>query len=151
MLIEGRWRVTMADVDGAGIIYYGSPLRWSETLFGDWLEQLGHPISAMLASGEATPAVSLNVTYRSMLRLDDHCRLQLAPAAVKTNSFTLRCSIWGPRSDQAAVEVVVTHAYVSYKRVGPGDVPRAEKRPLPSWLVNALQSCGATRDEGGHL
>ena len=141
----------MADVDGAGIIYYGSPLRWSETLFGDWLEQLGHPISTMLASGEATPVVNLGVTYRSMLRLDDHCRLQLAPAAVTTNSFTLRCSIWGPRTDQTAVDVLVTHAYVTYRRLDPTDAPRVEKRALPSWLANALDASGTNKEEGDHL
>lgn len=39
MLIERTWRVTMADVDAAGIIYYASPMRWSEGLLGDWLRQ----------------------------------------------------------------------------------------------------------------
>ena len=66
MLIERSWRVTMADVDAAGIIYYASPLRWAEVLLGDWLEQSGHSIAAMLGAGEATPVVgeSTEAAYR---------------------------------------------------------------------------------------
>ena len=57
MLIERSWRVTMADVDAAGIIYYASPLRWAEVLLGDWLEQTGHSIATMLGGNEAIPVV----------------------------------------------------------------------------------------------
>jgi YbgC/YbaW family acyl-CoA thioester hydrolase len=149
VLKEARWRVTMADVDGAGIIYYASPLRWCENLFSGWLDELGHPISAMLARGEATPVVGLNVTYRSMLSLDDHCRLRLAASAVKRSSFTLCCSVWGPRTDKVAVEVLVTHAFVSYRRPPPEGLPEAVTQPLPSWLAEALSGC-ATTEDGGH-
>ena len=45
----------MADVDAAGIIYYASPLRWAEVLLGDWLEQSGHSIAAMLGGRRGDP------------------------------------------------------------------------------------------------
>lgn len=53
MLIERGWRVAMADVDAAGVIYYGSPPRWAEMLLGDWLDGLGHSPAA----GRRPPAV----------------------------------------------------------------------------------------------
>lgn len=139
MLIDGRWRVTMADVDAAGIIYYATPLRWAEVLLGDWLEELGHPISSMLASQVATPCVGVKVHYRSLLSLDDHCRLQLSTERIGTTSFTVRCDVRGPRHEQVAVETVATHAYVTYSHPTSANGLSAKKQPLPPWLRKGLQ------------
>jgi YbgC/YbaW family acyl-CoA thioester hydrolase len=140
VLIERHWRVTMADVDAAGIIYYASPLRWTEVLLGDWLEQSGHPIKAMLAAHQATPVVGVQVRYQAPLSLDDHCRLCLHAQRIGTTSFTTRCDIWGPRTDRAAVEVEVTHAFAAYSPPGDGGGAVIEKQALPPWLREALQA-----------
>ena len=143
MLTRRSWRVTMADVDAAGIIYYASPLRWAEVLLGDWLEQAGHSISAMLGGGEAIPVVGVEVRYRAPLSLDDHLRLRLSAQRVGTTSFTTRCDVWGPRGEaDPAVEVAVTHAFGGYAppRAGQGAV--VTKQALPPWLRDALAAGG---------
>lgn len=146
MLIERSWRVTMADVDAAGIIYYASPLRWAEVLLGDWLAQSGHSISAMLGGNEAIPVVGVQVRYRAPLSLDDHLRLRLSAQRIGTTSFTTRCDVWGPRGEHPAVEVAVTHAFGGYAppRAGQGAV--VTKQALPPWLREAL---AAGRDSDG--
>lgn len=146
MLIERSWRVTMADVDAAGIIYYASPLRWAEMLLGDWLDQWGHSIAAMLDTGEAVPVVGVEVRYRAPLGLDDHLRLGLSSQRIGTTSFTTRCDAWGPRAGHPAVEVVVTHAFVSYAPPRPGQGAVVTKQSLPPWLRKAL---AAERDSEG--
>lgn len=138
MLIERSWRVTMADVDAAGIIYYASPLRWAEVLFGDWLEESGHSIAAMLGAGEATPVVGVEVRYRAPLGLDDHLRLGLSAQRIGNTSFTTRCDVWGPRAEHPAVEVVVTHAFGGYAPPRPGQGAVVSKQALPPWLRKAL-------------
>ena len=138
MLIERSWRVTMADVDAAGIIYYASPLRWAEVLLGDWLEQSGHSIAAMLGAGEATPVVGVEVRYRAPLGLDDHLRLGLSAQRIGHTSFTTRCDVWGPRAEQPAVEVVVTHTFGGYAPPRPGQGAVVSKQALPPWLRKAL-------------
>src|ERR1700685_2786335 len=101
----------MADVDAAGIIYYASPLRWAEVLLGDWLEESGHGIAAMLGAGEATPVVAVEVRSRAPPGLDDPLRLGLSAQRIGHTSFTIRCDVWGPRAEHPAVQVVVTHAF----------------------------------------
>jgi YbgC/YbaW family acyl-CoA thioester hydrolase len=143
VLIERSWRVTMADVDAAGIIYYASPLLWAEVLLGDWLEQSGHSIAAMLGGNEAIPVVAVEARYRAPLSLDDHLRLRLSAQRVGTTSFTTRCDVWGPRGEEdPAVEVTVTHAFGGYAppRAGQGAV--VTKQALPPWLRNALAAGG---------
>jgi YbgC/YbaW family acyl-CoA thioester hydrolase len=138
VLIERSWRVTMADVDAAGIIYYASPLRWAEVLLGDWLEQSGHSIAAMLGGNEAIPVVGVEVRYRAPLSLDDHLRLGLSAQRIGNTSFTTRCDVWGPRTEQPAVEVVVTHAFGGYAPPRPGQGAVVSKQALPPWLRKAL-------------
>jgi len=138
VLIERSWRVTMADVDAAGIIYYASPLRWAEVLLGDWLEQAGHSISAMLGAGEAIPVVGVEVRYRAPLGLDDHLRLGLSAQRIGNTSFTTRCDVWGPRTGQPAVEVAVTHAFGGYAPPRSGQGAVVSKQALPPWLRKAL-------------
>ena len=138
VLIERDWRVTMADVDAAGIIYYASPLRWAEVLLGDWLEQSGHSISALLAAHQATPVVGVQVRYAAPLGLDDHCRLRLSTKRIGTTSFTTRCDVQGPRGDRAAVEIEVTHAFAAYSHSPPGGGAAIEKQELPAWLREGL-------------
>lgn len=136
----------MADVDAAGIIYYASPLRWAEVLLGDWLEQSGHSISALLGRNEAIPVVGVEVRYRAPLSLDDHLRLRLSAQRIGTTSFTTRCDVWGPRGEHPVVEVAVTHAFGGYAppRAGQGAV--VTKQALPPWLRKAL---AAGRDSDG--
>ena len=146
MLIERSWRVTMADVDAAGIIYYASPLRWADMLLGDWLEQSGHSIAAMLDTGEAVPVVGVEVRYRAPLGLDDHLRLRLSPQRIGTTSFTTRCDAWGPRAEHPAVEVAVTHAFGGYAPPRPGQGAVVTKQPLPPWLREALAAGSDSED-----
>jgi YbgC/YbaW family acyl-CoA thioester hydrolase len=147
VLTERPWRVTMADVDAAGIIYYASPLRWAEVLLGDWLDQAGHSLATMLGGGEAIPVVGVEVRYRAPLGLDDHLRLRLSAQRVGTTSFTTRCDVWGPRGEEdPAVEVAVTHAFVGYAPPRAGQSAVVTKQALPPWLRNALAAGG---DSGG--
>ena len=146
MLIERSWRVTMADVDAAGIIYYASPLRWAEVLLGDWLEQSGHSIAVMLGGNEAIPVVGLEVRYRAPLGLDDHLRLGLSAQRIGNTSFTTRCDVWGPRTEQPAVEVVVTHAFGGYAPPRPGQSAVVSKHALPPWLRKALAEGSDSED-----
>jgi YbgC/YbaW family acyl-CoA thioester hydrolase len=138
VLIERSWRVTMADVDAAGIIYYASPLRWAEMLLGDWLDQAEHSLATMLGAGEAIPVVGVEVRYRAPLGLDDHLRLRLSAQRAGTTSFTTRCDVWGPRAEHPAVEVVVTHAFGGYAPPRPGQGAVVSKQALPPWLRKAL-------------
>jgi YbgC/YbaW family acyl-CoA thioester hydrolase len=146
VLIERSWRVTMADVDAAGIIYYASPLRWAEVLLGDWLEQSGHSIAGLLGANEAIPVVAVEVRYRAPLGLDDHLRLQLSAQRIGTTSFTTRCDVWGPHDGHPAVEVAVTHAFGGYAPPRPGQGAVVSKRALPPWLRKALAAGGDSEE-----
>jgi acyl-CoA thioester hydrolase len=70
-LVTGRFLVAMADTDATRVIYYGTPLRWAERLVTTWLVEVGFPTSDALQTGRGLPAVHVEVTYLSPLRLDE--------------------------------------------------------------------------------
>jgi YbgC/YbaW family acyl-CoA thioester hydrolase len=149
MLYTERCLVTMADVDAAGIIYFASPLRWAEKTYTQWIHDLGHPHRQLFSEGIATPAVNVNVDYRSHLSLDDEIRLELTAARIGTTSFTLRLEAFveqygaprlGPHDAAAAVEVRTTHVFSRYMHPSYDRDARTVKQPLPQWLRTALEA-----------
>ncbi len=131
----------MADCDAAGIIYYASPLRWAERLFGEWLAAAGHPISSMLTAGVATPAVDVQVSYRSPLGLDDQVELEFRAERIGRTTFTTRCDALREGDHSLAVEVHSTFVYARFAAPGPaGTEATIEPTTLPDWLVQALTS-----------
>jgi acyl-CoA thioester hydrolase len=140
VLFSDRFIVAMADVDAAGIIYFGSPVRWAERMYTTWVRALGHPTRMMFSEGIATPAVNLGVNYRSHINLDDECRLDLTAAKIGTTSFTLRCECFVGDADTAAVEVRTTHVYARFMHPSYTEAAHTEKQPLPDWLRTSLEA-----------
>ena len=125
-------RVVMADVDGAGILYYATPYRWAEEMFTGWLHELGHPVSDVLAAGQGCPAVSSCASYARALSLDMVVECTLAPDHLGTTSFGVRMRVMVADSSRPAVEVANRHVW---GRMGPAGF---EPGPVPDWLRERL-------------
>lgn len=127
-----EYRVKMADVDAASIIYFASPLRWKEMIFTNWLADIGHPLREMLDGGAGCPCVECSVRYRYPLRLDDVIRLELVATHVGRSSIGLRVSATTSK-DVLAVEVNTRNVWTDFQSDGP-----MSSRPMPEWLRSAL-------------
>jgi acyl-CoA thioester hydrolase len=130
-----RFRVTMADTDAAGLIYYAAPLRWAERLLMELLRQCGLPISGMLREGHGTPVVKAEVDYQHPLRLDDVVDGTLHARAVGRRSFTLESRFCPVPNSEPAVAVTTTMVYASGLTDG-----RVRAEPLPSPLAARLRA-----------
>lgn len=64
-------RVIFGDTDAAGIVYYGTYLRYFEAARGELLRAHGIPLKALLAEGFRLPIVDVAVRYRAPLVYDD--------------------------------------------------------------------------------
>lgn len=124
-------RVTMADVDAAGILYFASPYRWLEEHVTGWLIDCHHPLSELLKGGYAFPCVSSSASYSAPVRVDDILNVTLHPLHIGRTSFAVgaRCQ----RADGAhVVSVAAWHVWVEF-----GESPLS--MPLPPWLRNGLE------------
>jgi YbgC/YbaW family acyl-CoA thioester hydrolase len=131
VLATASRRVTMADTDAAGIIYFASPLRWVEEMFSGWFVEIGHPFSVLLPEGLATPAVSIRADYSSPLALDELIDLEMLASHVGVSSFAVHAVVTRRGDAQPALSLTVHHVFGRLNR-GPGAkfVPEV----LPEWL-----------------
>jgi acyl-CoA thioesterase FadM len=127
-LQDARLRVAMADVDAAGILYFATPYRWQELLFTGWMHAIGHPVSALLESGNGCPAVRSSCEYLRPLRLDDFVRCELACEDAGRTSFEIGMLGYHEASGELAVQTATRHVWVE----------NGVAAPMPDWLRAAL-------------
>lgn len=131
-MYSNRFRVAMADTDAAQVIYFGAPIRWSESLFASWLAESWMAVSTMIEAGFGMPAVHVEVSYEGPLKLDEWVVGELRLAKRSSRSVTWRCEFFSERRNERAVEVLVTQTYVQRGEARPS------ARPLPEELVALL-------------
>jgi acyl-CoA thioester hydrolase len=130
------FHVTMGDVDAAGVLYFGAPLRWLDRLMGAWMREIGLPISGLLARGEGAPAVHTETDYRSPLRLDDPVEAVLSHLGHGRTSYTLGAEFSHAEAIKPAVEVRFTAVWASHE-VRDGEATM-RSTPLPDQLLRAF-------------
>jgi 4-hydroxybenzoyl-CoA thioesterase len=132
VLAREHYRVAMADVDAAGVLYYAAPYRWRERVFTNWLAAVGWPLRTMLESGHSCPCVESSARYLAPVRLDDELELSLVAARIGHRSFGDRME---GRTVDGRLVVEVSAALVWVEMDGSG---AARARPLPPGFRAAL-------------
>lgn len=135
-LCREAFHVTMADVDAAGVIYFGTPLRWLDRLMGAWMREIGLPVSALLSRGEGAPAVRTETDYRGPLRLDDPVEGVLSHHGHGRSSYTLRAEFAHAETGRVAVEVLFTAVWTTHDTSTGEAVMRSSQ--LPDRLLRAF-------------
>jgi 4-hydroxybenzoyl-CoA thioesterase len=128
VLARELYRVRMADVDAASVLYYASPYRWLEGLFTGWMAETGHPVSGLLAAGVGLPCVASSARYHKPLRLDDRVTLELLVDRVGKTSVGLHME---GRIATGELVVEATMIMVSSEVDESGDIT---KTPIPAWF-----------------
>lgn len=145
MLATQSYRVQMADVDAASVIYYASPLRWNEMLFTGWLASIGHRLRDLLDAGVGCPCVESAARYLRPIHLDDELELQLRGEGAGRSSARMRLTVTDAGGELAA-EVTTRNVWVELARHG-----AMRSAPLPEWfrasfepLAGVVRVAGAT-------
>jgi YbgC/YbaW family acyl-CoA thioester hydrolase len=133
-VLTERFRVAMADVDAAGIIYYATPLRWAERITSAWLADIGLPIRRILADGLGAPAVRTEVLYHEPLAVDDEVEASLSLERAGSTSFTSRVDFRRAGRPEIAVEVRTVQVWV---RLGHDEARTLAATPLPAAITRA--------------
>lgn len=144
ILATAMRRIAMSDTDAAGIIYFASPLRWVEEMFTGWLHEVGHPVSALLAEGLATPAVSVRADYSSPLALDEMIELEMRASHVGTSSFAVNVVVTRRDNHQPANSLTAHHVF---GRLSSGVHATFVPERMPEWLRAPLAASIAATGE----
>lgn len=143
LLTSDIYRVSMADIDGAGIIYFASPLRWYEALLSKWLDSIGHPVSLMIRSGVAIPTVSVTVDYLRPIGMDESMELTIwAEGETGRASFGTRCEAARLPEREVCVTIRARYSWVEFGPSNEVGTRSLRSAPLPEWLLSALSGNG---------
>jgi acyl-CoA thioester hydrolase len=145
VLSRAIYRLCMVDVDAAQVIYFASPYRWHEGVLSNWLADIGHPISRMLADEhQAMPAIASSARYLRPLRLDDVVTLELVIDRIGTTSLAIGTDVRAADGELAA-QVRTTNVWTVFHEDG-----TLSPTAVPDWFRQLAAQAGRCDANRGH-
>jgi acyl-CoA thioester hydrolase len=129
---EYRERVRWADIDLAGIIYFGAYARFIEIAEIEFYRDLGFTYDRFRQLGVFLPRVHLEFDFSEPALLDDELVLQTRVAGLGPHSVRLRIDVLRAGDRRPLASATLVAACV--------DLVRKKKVPVPEPLEAALRS-----------
>jgi acyl-CoA thioester hydrolase len=114
-----RIRITYADTDQMGVVYYANYLRFFEVGRAEWIRARGRPYRDLEAAGLKLPVVEAYARYRAPARYDDLVAIDVAPADVRRASLRFMYVL---RREEDGL--VLCEGHTLHASVGPDGRPR---------------------------
>jgi YbgC/YbaW family acyl-CoA thioester hydrolase len=127
------FRVVMSEVD-ASQIHFTAVYRWMDRGLSEWLAEIGHPFTRILAEGPGIPIVDSRCSFLGRILLDDLIVLTTTVGGVGRTSFRSRHEFTREAETVARGELV--HVCV--------DRATRETLPVPAWLRERAEPGGVT-------
>ncbi|MDP9821147.1 acyl-CoA thioesterase [Nocardioides massiliensis] len=116
-------------------IHFASYFRWMDMAYSRLLDDLGHPLRAILAGGRGTPVVDAQCSYLSPVGLGDVVDVDSRVVRHGRSSYVVRHDFEHAGRPVATGEV--THVWAVQDGSG------AMSEPVPDWIRAASHSTGA--------
>jgi len=130
-VLEVRERVRWADVDSAGIIYFGAYTRFADIAESEFFRSIGFPYRVLAELGIVLPRVHVEFDFFKPAMLDDELLLKTRVGGVGVHSIRLHVDVTRATDDALLAEATIVSACVD----------RARKSvPLPESLATALRA-----------
>jgi acyl-CoA thioesterase FadM len=120
---ERTFRVAMAEVDVAQI-HFTALHRWIDRGMSEWLAEIDHPFTRLLAEGPGVPIVNITTRIGGRILLDDLITQRTWIGAAGRSSFRSRHRF--SRDGEVMAESELVHVCV--------DRVTRETLPVPEWL-----------------
>jgi len=118
-----RFRVVMSEVD-ASQIHFTNLYRWMDRGLSEWLAEIGHPFTRILAEGPGIPIVDSRCSFPGRIVLDDELHLRTSVGGIGRTSFRSRHEF--TRGAEVVARGELVHVCV--------DRSTREPVPVPDWL-----------------
>ncbi len=129
-----RLRVSYAETDKMGVVYYGNYLRWFEVARAEYLRVRGKSYRELEGEGLHLPVIEAYSRYREPARYDDE--LQVAALPLEAGPVRLR---FGYRVLRLSDQVLLAEGYTVHACTGPSGRPRRFPPELKALLARPPQ------------
>ena len=122
-------RVSLADTDATGILYFTNLLKFATEAFEEFLESKGSSLFQMISNGEfLLPIVSVKSNYVAPLFVGDQIILKLRLAKIGTTSIELHTDI--KKDDVLVGQVEIVHVFTSKATMKKVEIPSCFKNEV---------------------
>ena len=109
-------RVSYAEVDKMGVVYYGNYLRWFEMGRAEYIRARGRTYKELEAEGLLLPVVEAHVRYREPATYDDLVEVRTRPVEVGPVRITFGYRVVRKADGQLLAEGHTVHACTGTSR-----------------------------------
>ena len=143
VLHEIGFRLSYADCDPAGIVYYAAYYPWFERVLNEWAFLGGFPPARTHELWGATQVtVASSCRYHIPGRLHDPLVARMRLGRLGTTSYTLHFTVDHSETGQLFAEGKLTLVFVDQADLGDDDRPRPT--PVPVQFRDVLAAAGYT-------
>ena len=139
MVPVARIRVTYADTDQMGVVYYANYLRFFEVGRAEWIRARGRAYRDLEADGLRLPVVEAYARYHAPARYDDLIDIEVAPADVRRVSLRFYY-----RVRRASDGVLLAEGHTRHAAIGPDGRPRR----MPDDVLELLSPSERNQEHG---
>jgi len=107
------WRVSYADTDRMGVVYYANYLVLFERGRTEMLRDKGYPYKAMEDAGTYLPVVDAQIRYKAPARYDDRLTVRTRVSDLGRASITFDYQIVHAETGAVVVEGSTKHPFVN--------------------------------------
>lgn len=126
-------RVTYADTDKMGVVYYANYLRYMEVGRAEFMRSRGWTYREMEREGLVLPVVRAECDYRAPARYDDLLIVRTVLETVTRVRVVFRYEVYREGESEPLATGTTHHAFVSpdgkLKRASPEEVARLQASP----------------------
>lgn len=138
---ELGFRLSYADCDPAGIVYYAAYYPWFERVYNEWAYLGGHPTERMHELWGATHiSVSSGCNYRMPGRLNDPFTARMRLGHLGTTSFSMTFTVDHRETGETYADGSMTMVFVDTPTLD--DDVRPRPAPIPEGMRRALRAAG---------
>jgi 1,4-dihydroxy-2-naphthoyl-CoA hydrolase len=124
-------RITMHDIDAAGVLFYGHLFRYLHDAYEVWMRTLGFDIAHVIRTRDyALPIVQAAADYQAPVYHGDELTIKIQCTAIKTHSFCLAYQCHH-NDHRCAATATTTHVCIAPLT--------GQVQPLPTQLAQALE------------
>lgn len=124
-------KVYFGDTDAAGVVYYGTYLRFLEMGRIEYLQALNYPYKALRAEGIGLVPVEVTIKYHAPLTFEDNFSVSASITSLSKASLTMKQEITLPSQSKKCCSATIKLACC--------DEIKFKAIKLPESLIKALE------------
>ncbi len=123
-------RLRLVESDASGALYFAEQFTMAESVFEDYLEEVGLSIGECLKGDYLLPIVRAEADFIKPVRVGDGLEIRLQVVRIGEHSFTLKSQFLLEKTEEVAGHTSIVHVAIDQKTRKSIAIPKRLKEHL---------------------